>query len=145
MLNFFGHDEKGRGGDFQRAFLDPAAVFATPADVVDEGWLTFAQKREILRRWAWNEYLLDFASGETTASGAPSRLEKVQDALKRLDKRPRLQGVLRLNPGASGSWLDAGAEVADTAPDQSKKVFSTEQPVGSPSWAGRNKYDVSIA
>ena len=42
--------------DLDRALVTPASVFASPDDVVRHHRLTIDCKREILWRWAWDEY-----------------------------------------------------------------------------------------
>lgn len=87
--------EKSRdqGGlpDLERALVNPAAVFATPQDVLDHPRLMRGCKRELLRRWAWDEYLKEVAAGEGMAEGEPSRLDEVKAALLRLGEtwRPK--------------------------------------------------------
>jgi hypothetical protein len=68
--------------DLDRAFVTPASVFDTPHDVVRHPLLTIACKREILGRWAWDEYLLDLADAEGMPGGEPSRLDEVRAALR---------------------------------------------------------------
>ncbi|WP_238258064.1 hypothetical protein [Methylobacterium gnaphalii] len=48
-------------------------------------------KREILRRWAWDEYLKELAAAEGMSEGEPSRLDEVKAALLRLGEtwRPK--------------------------------------------------------
>jgi hypothetical protein len=72
-----------RGGlpDMERALLNPAAAFAMPEDVLRQNRLLPGCKREILRRWAWDEYLKEVAAGEGMAEGEPSRLDAVKRAL----------------------------------------------------------------
>ncbi|KAA0121022.1 hypothetical protein CIW48_25610 [Methylobacterium sp. P1-11] len=67
--------------DLERALVNPAAVFATPAAVLDHPRLLPSCKREILRRWAWDEYLKEVAATEGMAEGEPSRLDAVKIAL----------------------------------------------------------------
>jgi ETC complex I subunit conserved region len=76
--------------ELERALVNPAAVFAHPDDVVRHPLLSLDCKREILWRWAWDEYLIDLAAAEGMADGPPSRLEEVRAALVRLghDWRP---------------------------------------------------------
>ncbi len=71
--------------------MNPAAVFATPQDVLDHPRLMRGCKRELLRRWAWDEYLKEVAAGEGMAEGEPSRLDEVKAALLRLGEtwRPK--------------------------------------------------------
>jgi len=68
--------------DFDRALLNPASVFETPQDVVRHPLLSLDCKREILWRWAWDEYLLDLALADGMPEGEPSRLPEVRDALR---------------------------------------------------------------
>src|SRR5829696_6021147 len=56
--------------DFEAAFLSPAAVFGSPDDVVRAPLLSLDAKREILRRWAWDEELIEIAQGEGMPEGA---------------------------------------------------------------------------
>lgn len=68
--------------------FDPASVFASPMDVVTERALTLAEKRAVLKNWAWNEYLLDVATGEgMPENGRPSRLDEVELALLTLEQQ----------------------------------------------------------
>lgn len=70
--------------DLERALINPAAVFAGPEEVVDHPRLMRECKREILRRWAWDEHLKEVAAAEGMAEGEPSRLDEVKAALLRL-------------------------------------------------------------
>jgi hypothetical protein len=70
--------------DLEEALVHPAAVFANPDDVVRHPLLSLDCKREILWRWAWDEYLVDLASAEGMANGPPSCLDEVRAALVRL-------------------------------------------------------------
>ncbi len=76
--------------DLEQALVSPGAVFARPEDVVRHPLLSLTCKREILWRWAWDEYLVDLAAAEGMADGPPSRLDEVRTALARLghDWRP---------------------------------------------------------
>jgi hypothetical protein len=71
--------------DLERAFITPAGVFGSPADVVRHPLLTLDCKREILWRWAWDEYLLDLANADGMPEGEPSRLPEVKAALRLLN------------------------------------------------------------
>jgi len=68
--------------DLDRAFINPASVFGSPRDVVRHPLLTLDCKREILWRWAWDEYLLDLANADGMAEGESSRLSEVKEALR---------------------------------------------------------------
>jgi hypothetical protein len=85
-----GQGTYGRGNrvglpDLDRAFVCPASVFASPEDVVRHPRLTIDCKREILRRWAWDEYLIDLAVADGMPEGEPSRLPDVKAALRLLN------------------------------------------------------------
>ena len=67
--------------DLERALVNPAAVFDTPAAVLDHPRLLPSCRREILRRWAWDEYLKEVAAAEGMAEGEPSQLDAVKAAL----------------------------------------------------------------
>ena len=77
--------------DLERAFVNPAAVFDTPRMVLCHPRLMAGCKREILRRWAWDEYLKEVAASEGMAEGEPSRLDEVKAALLCMDEvwRPK--------------------------------------------------------
>jgi hypothetical protein len=68
--------------ELDRALINPAAVFGSPADVVHHPLLTLDCKREILWRWAWDEYLLELANADGMPEGEPSRLSEVKAALR---------------------------------------------------------------
>jgi len=72
--------------ELDRAFVNPAAVFSSPEEVVRHPLLTIDCKREILWRWAWDEYLIEVAQAEGMPEGEPSRLEDVKAALRVLDR-----------------------------------------------------------
>jgi hypothetical protein len=82
-----GYDAWGVPGlpDLERAFINPACVFGSPADVVRHPLLTLDCKREILWRWAWDEYLLDLANADGMPEGEISRLPEVKAALRLLN------------------------------------------------------------
>ena len=71
--------------DLDRALVTPASVFASPDDVVRHPRLTIDCKREILWRWAWDEYLLDLALADGMPEGEPPRLPEVKAALRLLN------------------------------------------------------------
>ena len=71
--------------DLDRALVTPASVFASPDDVVRHPRLTIDGKREILWRWAWDEYLLDLALADGMPEGEPPRLPEVKAALRLLN------------------------------------------------------------
>src|SRR5438105_4402542 len=77
------------GLDLDRALADPVAAFDEPEQVVRHPQLSPEQKREILRRWAFEIYRTDCAKTRATAQEDFARLDKVIDALIDLDEPPR--------------------------------------------------------
>ncbi|MBE7244811.1 MAG: ETC complex I subunit [Actinomycetospora chiangmaiensis] len=93
--------------DLERALINPAAVFDDPAAVLDHPRLLPTCKREILRRWAWDEYLKDVAATEGMAEGEPSRLDAVKAALLALGEH------WRPHPAAPAAALPAIRETEE--------------------------------
>jgi len=85
LQNRYGRCDAPDMPELDRAFINPASVFKAPEDVVRHPLLTLDCKREILWRWAWDEYLLDLAHADGMPEGEPSRLPEVRDALRLLD------------------------------------------------------------
>ncbi|MPR10814.1 NADH dehydrogenase ubiquinone Fe-S protein 4, partial [Microvirga tunisiensis] len=98
----YGIASVGRRPDLDRALVDPASVFAAPSEVVHDPSLSIDDKREILRRWAWDEWLLEVDAAESPAIGKPSRYEEVKSALLMLDQLERTQVLLSLNTSPQG-------------------------------------------
>jgi hypothetical protein len=88
--------------DLDRALVNPASVFAAPAEVVHDPSLSVDDKREILRRWAWDEWLLEVEADESPATGQPCRYEEVKSALLMLDQLEQTQVLLSLNNSPQG-------------------------------------------
>lgn len=76
--------------EYDRALLNPAAVFHLPKDVVQSDDLTTDQKLEVLKRWETDALLLSVATEENMGGGEPSRIEEVRHAI---DVLTRLEGV----------------------------------------------------
>jgi hypothetical protein len=70
--------------NLEQALVSPATVFATPDEVVRHPLLSLTCKREILWRWAWDEYLIEVAQEEGMPEGPPSQLGEVRTALRTL-------------------------------------------------------------
>ena len=76
--------------DLERALVNPASVFRSPNEVVENPDLPMARKREILRRWAWDGYLLQLASDEAMPEGRETpRLDEVKRAQLALEVSER--------------------------------------------------------
>lgn len=70
--------------DLEKARLDPAAVFSTPAALLADERLDRDQKIEILRRWKYDASELAVAEEEGMGGGESSRVEEVVKALEAL-------------------------------------------------------------
>ena len=70
--------------DLDKALLNPAAVFATPEDVLWAAGLTREQKIDILRRWEYDARELEVATEENMPGQNPSCLESIIKTLNAL-------------------------------------------------------------
>ena len=78
--------------DFEKALLNPAAVFRTPEEVLESGDLTREQKVEILRRWKFDAHAIEVAEEENMGSGQTSDLlSRILNGLHALDAAPDLE------------------------------------------------------
>lgn len=73
--------------DMEKALLDPASVFDTPAAVCDEPSLSTEDKVRVLKRWEYDARELQVADEENMAGDRTDLLDQVLGALARL-KRP---------------------------------------------------------
>jgi hypothetical protein len=64
-------------------------VFTLPWELLHDPSLTLDDKREVLRRWAWDAWLLETAASEAMAGGEASRLDEIQAALLALRQAER--------------------------------------------------------
>jgi hypothetical protein len=76
--------------DYDKALLNPAAIFKRPNDILDSDSLTSDQKMEVLKRWETDALLLSVAAEENMGGGEPSRIEEVRHAI---DVLTRLEDV----------------------------------------------------
>jgi hypothetical protein len=72
--------------DFERAKLNPAAVFKSPQEVVSSQELSREQKIEILRRWEQDARLMEVAEEESMSGPQPK--QPIRDALHALNYWP---------------------------------------------------------
>lgn len=70
--------------DFEKALLDPGAVFRNPAEVVQKPDLSREQKIQILRRWEYDARELQVADEESMTGPQTTSLEAVLAALRSL-------------------------------------------------------------
>ena len=68
----------------QRAMSDPGAVYAAPAEVLEDAQLTTAQKIEILRRWAYDASETGVALEEGMRGDENGLLESILRGLEAL-------------------------------------------------------------
>jgi ETC complex I subunit conserved region len=64
----------------------PCTRYAVPQDVLRDGMLSEAEKRDVLRRWALNAYLLELETSHGNRVWVPSHLDDVIDALIDVDE-----------------------------------------------------------
>jgi hypothetical protein len=76
--------------DYDKALLNPAAIFKQPKDVLESDSMTAPQKLEVLKRWETDALLLSVATEENMGGGEPSRIEEVRHAI---DVLTRLEDV----------------------------------------------------
>ncbi len=94
----YGIGAVGRRPDLDRALVNPAAVYGSPREVLNDPSLTMEDKREVLRRWAWDAWLLDVAADEAMVAGEPSRYDEVKAALLALDHLERTPVLVVAGP-----------------------------------------------
>jgi hypothetical protein len=74
--------------DFEKAKLNPAAIFNSPQEVVSSQELAREQKIEILRRWEQDARLMEVAAEESMPGPQPKLLQPIRDALHALNYWP---------------------------------------------------------
>lgn len=70
--------------DYEKALLDPASVFKTPEEVLEQADLSKEQKIEILRRWEYDASEVAVAEEEGMVGGPPLMLRRVLLTLEQL-------------------------------------------------------------
>lgn len=68
----------------ERAFIDPAAVFRSPRELLQSADLSRAQKVELLRRWEYDVRELQVAEEENMPGRMPVGLDEILEALREL-------------------------------------------------------------
>jgi hypothetical protein len=86
--------------------VDPAALYTDPQDVLRNKELKLEQKRELLRRWALDAYILELTCSDGRLEAEGSRLQEVMDALIALDQPPRCGQ----EDNAIAPWPELGSE-----------------------------------
>ena len=71
--------------DIEKALLNPVSVFRTPQEVLEAKDLSRDQKIEILRRWEYDARQLQVAEEENMVGPRINMLDRVINALRRLD------------------------------------------------------------
>ena len=69
-----------------RALVNPAVLFNNPREIVEHPNLSFATKRELLHRWAFDAYRIEIVATNAPRQDGPSRLDEVIDALIALEE-----------------------------------------------------------
>ncbi|WP_321368606.1 hypothetical protein [uncultured Desulfuromusa sp.] len=70
---------------FDQALKDPATVYVSPKNILQDQRLTVMQKSQLLRRWEYDERERAVAEEENMAGGPPSMLAEILQALGQLD------------------------------------------------------------
>jgi hypothetical protein len=102
----YGTAAVGRRPDLDRALINPAAVFSSPQEVLHDATLSLDDKREVLRRWAWDAWLLEVAADEAMANGEPSRFDEVKSAMLALDRLTGTAILVSRRSNREGAWKD---------------------------------------
>jgi hypothetical protein len=89
--------------DIEKALLNPAMVFKSPAEVVDSGDLSREQKIEILRRWEYDVRELQVADEESMTAPKPEAvtLDMVLKALRAVGAPPDVERTAPTKQGGS--------------------------------------------
>ncbi|HEX5607183.1 MAG TPA: hypothetical protein VFY96_11740 [Candidatus Binatia bacterium] len=74
--------------DFEKAKLNPAAVFKSPQEVVSIQELSREQKIEILQQWEQDARLMEVAEEESMPGPQAKLLQPIRDALHALNYWP---------------------------------------------------------
>jgi hypothetical protein len=74
--------------DFEKAKLNPAAVFKSPQEIVSNQELSREQKIEILKQWEQDARLMDVAEEENMPGPQPKLLQPIREALHALNYWP---------------------------------------------------------
>jgi hypothetical protein len=77
--------------DFEKAKLNPAAVFKNPKEVVSSQELSREQKIEILGLWEQDARLMEVAEEENMPGPQPKLLQPIRDALHALNYWPDIE------------------------------------------------------
>ena len=71
--------------DIEKALLNPSSVFSTPEEVLEAKDLSRDQKIEILRSWEYDARQLQVAEEENMVGPRINMLDRILNALRRLD------------------------------------------------------------
>jgi hypothetical protein len=85
--------------DIEKALLNPVSVFRTPQEVLEAKDLSRDQKIEILRRWEYDARQLQVAEEENMVGPRINMLDRVINALRRLDPELNLDKSAPIKDG----------------------------------------------
>ena len=77
--------------DYEKARLNPAAVFKTPQEVVSSQELLRDQKIQILQQWEQDARLMEVAEEESMSGPQPKLLQPIREALHALNHWPDME------------------------------------------------------
>jgi hypothetical protein len=72
---------------YEKALLDPSAVYTAPREVLEDATLSDEQRLEILKRWELDAREKQVAEEEGMGGGERSELIDVEEAIKTLEGR----------------------------------------------------------
>ena len=85
--------------DIEKALLNPSSVFSTPEEVLEAKDLSRDQKIEILRSWEYDARQLQVAEEENMVGPRINMLDRVINALRRLDPELNLDKSAPIKDG----------------------------------------------
>jgi hypothetical protein len=85
--------------DIEKALLNPVSVFRTPQEVLEAKDLSRDQKIEILRSWEYDARQLQVAEEENMVGPRINMLDRVINALRRLDPELNLDKSAPIKDG----------------------------------------------
>jgi len=77
--------------DYEKAKLNPAAVFKSPQEIVSSRELSRDQKIEILQQWEQDARLMEVAEEESMSGTQPKLLQPIREALHALNYWPDME------------------------------------------------------
>ena len=77
--------------EYEKAKLNPAAVFKAPQEVVSSQEFSREQKIQILQQWEQDARLMEVAEEESMSGPQPKLLQPIREALHALNHWPDME------------------------------------------------------